>query len=102
MMHFVEKLLDVVPYRLTLLFNTGEIRTVDLEPTLRARATSAQGAFVQLLEPSTFSQVRLDPASRTVCWEHLAYELMPDGAERPALLDLCPDVLYEISTPGAI
>jgi hypothetical protein len=101
MVKFVEELVAVCPYRLTLRFNTGEVRVVDLEPALRAKAVSAQSAYGQLLEPATFSRARLDPEARTVCWDGLARELTSDGVEQPAPLDLCPDVLYELSTPFA-
>jgi hypothetical protein len=100
MMKFIEKLLAVRPYRLTLQFNTGEIRVADLEPTLRAKGTSAQSAYAQLFEPATFARARLDAESRTVCWDGLAREITAGGTEKDAPLDLCPDVLYEISTPS--
>ena len=100
-MHFVEEILDVRPYRLTLKFNTGEIRCVDLEATLRAGATSPESAFGRLLDPATFRRVKLDRESRTICWEGLARELQADGTEQPAPLDFCPDVLYQLSAPGA-
>ena len=45
--------------------------------------------------------MRLDPEARTVCWDGLAREINPGGAELPAPLDLCPDFLYELSTPFA-
>ena len=98
MMKFVEKLLAVRPYQLTLQFNTGEVRVVDLEATLRAKATSPQSAYSRLLDPATFSRARLDPESRTICWDGLAREITADGTERAALLDFCPDVLYKLST----
>jgi len=87
MMKFVEKLLAVHPYRLTLQFNTGEIRVTDLEPMLRAKGASAQSAYGRLLEPATFCRARLDPESRTVCWDGLAREIATDGTEQPAPLD---------------
>jgi len=99
MMHFVEDILDVRPYRLTLKFNTGEVRQVDLEPTLRARATSPDSAYGRLLAPAVFGQVRLDRQARTVRWEGLAREIQADGTERPAPLDFCPDALYALGTP---
>jgi hypothetical protein len=40
MMKFVEKLVSVRPYQLTLEFDTGGVRVVDLEATLRAKAIS--------------------------------------------------------------
>lgn len=98
-MNFVEKLVAVCPYRLTLQFNTGEIRVADLEATLRAKAVSRESAYGRLLDTATFCRARLDPESRTVCWDGLAREITSDGVERPAPLDLCPDLLYELSTP---
>jgi len=100
-MKFVESLLGAFPYRLTLRLNTGEVRVVDLEATLRAKGLAPQSAYGRLLDPATFSRVRLDPEARTVCWDGLAREITPDGAELPAPLDLCPDFLYQLSTPFA-
>jgi len=60
MMKFVEKLLAVHRYRLTLQFNTGEIRVTDLEPMLRAKGASAQSAYGRLIG-ATFCRARLDP-----------------------------------------
>jgi hypothetical protein len=98
MMHFVEKLVSVHPYRLTLLFNTGEVRAVDLESFLRAKAGTPQSAYGSLLDPATFCRARLDPESRTVCWDGLAREITGAGTDQPAPLDLCPDVLFEMSS----
>ena len=102
MMHFVEKLVSVRPYRLTLLFNTGEVRAVDLESFIRAKAGTPQSAYRSLLDPATFCRARLDPESRTVCWDGLAREITGDGTDQPAPLDLCPDVLYGLSTTLAL
>ncbi len=74
-MKFVEKPLAVHPYRLTLQFNTGEIRVTDLEPMLRAKGASAQSAYGRLIGAShVLPRARLDPESRTVCWDGLARE----------------------------
>ena len=98
MMHFVEELVAVRPYRLTLRFNTGEVRTVDLESFLRTKAGTPQSAYQNLLDPATFCRARLDRQSRTVCWDGLAREITGEGTDQPAPLDLCPDVLYGLST----
>jgi hypothetical protein len=101
MMHFVEKLVAVRPYRLTLLFNTCEIRVVELESFLRTKGGTPHSAYQSLLDPATFCRARLDLQSRTVCWDGLAREITGDGTDQPAPLDLCPDVLYGMSTPLA-
>jgi len=93
--------MSVRPYRLTLLFNAGELRIVDLESFLRGKAGLSQNAYRSLLDPATFCRARLDPESRTVCWDGLAREITGEGTDQPAPLDLCPDVLYALSTPLA-
>ena len=98
MMHFVEKLVTVRPYHLTLLFNTGEVRAVELESFLRAKAGTSQNAYQSLLDPATFCRARFDAESRTVCWDGLALEITGEGTDQPAPLDVCPDVLYGLST----
>ncbi len=100
-MHFVEEIVEVQPYRLILKFNTGEVRRVDLEPTLRAKATSPGSAYGRLLDPTIFGRVRLDSQSRTIYWDGLACEVQSDGTEQPAPLDLCPDMLYDLGSPLA-
>jgi Protein of unknown function (DUF2442) len=97
MMHFVEKLLEARPYRLRLQFHTGETLWADMEHLLRSKAASPNSAYAQLLDPAVFLKVRFDPDSRTICWDGLAQEIGADGAKRPAPLDLCPDVLYELA-----
>jgi Protein of unknown function (DUF2442) len=98
-MHFVEQIVDVQPYWLTLKFSGGQVRLVNLEPLLKAKATSPQSAYRQLLDPAVFCQVRLDREARTIYWEGLAQCVGSDGSEQPAPLDFCPDVLYEMSQP---
>jgi Protein of unknown function (DUF2442) len=98
-MHFVEQIVDVQPYRLTLKFSAGEVRLVNLEPLLKAKATSPQSAYQRLLDPAVFCQVRLDCEARTIYWEGLARCVGDDGTEQPAPLEFCPDVLYEMSQP---
>ena len=72
---------------------------MDLEAFLRAKAGARGSAYRSLLDPHTFCQARLDTDSRTVCWDGLAREVTDEGTEVPAPLDLCPDVLYNLSTP---
>lgn len=98
-MHFVERILDCQPYRVLLRFTSGEVRWVDLEPTLRAKAHTPESAYRRLLNPELFCQVRLDPEAKTICWEGLARLVTASGAEELAPLDFCPDALYKMSVP---
>jgi len=68
-------------FRLTLTFEGGERREIDLEPIL-----SLKGVFEPLREPDYFRQVRVNPDVGTIVW--------PNGA------DVCPDVLCARSRPA--
>jgi hypothetical protein len=99
MMHFVEQIIDCQPYRLLLKFTSGEVRWVDLEPTLKAKATSPESSYRRLLDRVVLGQAQLDREARTIYWEGLARLVSADGAEEPAPLDFCPDTLYKMSIP---
>ena len=66
----------VGPHSLTLRFNDGALRRVDLLPELEGPI------FEQLRDPAYFSRVVLDPVAGTVVW--------PNGA------DFAPDFLREL------
>ncbi len=68
--------------RLLLTFEGGERREIDL-----AKVLSFEGVFEPLQDPAYFRSVHVEPEVGTIVW--------PNGA------DLCPDVLYEKSTPLA-
>jgi len=82
MMHLIKKILDVEPYKLTLEFNTGEVKIVDLEEKIRNRSNTKGSKYAALLEPDYFKGVKLQSEWETIYWDN--------G------LDFCPDVLYNI------
>lgn len=84
MLHLVKEIIDIEPFKLTLRFNTGEIRQVNLAEKLNEWATIPQSKFAELKNYEVFKQVKLDSDFETLVWEN--------G------IDLCPDVLYELST----
>ncbi len=69
-------------FELLLTFGNGEKRLVDI-----AAIVPFDGVFEPLLDEVFFRRVRVDRDIGTIVW--------PNGA------DLCPDVLYEQSTPIA-
>ena len=83
MIHLITELIAVEPYKLTLKFNSGEIRSVDLEGKLQEWAANPNSKFSQLKNPEYFKKVKLDPDFNSIVWEN--------G------IDLCPDVLYDLS-----
>ena len=80
MMHFVEKIMDVNQYKLTLMFNTGEIKEVDLEEKIKLKSGSPGSKYSSLLDINYFKSVKLQPEWKTIYWDNE--------------LDFCPDVLY--------
>lgn len=84
MIHLITELIAVEPYKLTLKFNTGEIRQVDLETKLNEWATNPNSKFAQVKDPEYFKKVKLDLDFNSLVWEN--------G------IDLCPDVLYDLSS----
>jgi hypothetical protein len=84
MIHLITELIAVEPYKLTLKFNTGEIRQVDLEAKLNEWATDPKSKFAELKALEYFKSVKLDPDFNSLVWEN--------G------IDLCPDVVYDLSS----
>jgi hypothetical protein len=85
MIHLVKEILSVEPYKLTLKFNTGEVRLVDLFEKLNEwSCRDSNSKLAELKNPEVFRKVKLDTDFDTLVWEN--------G------IDLCPDVLYELST----
>lgn len=88
MIHLVEKIIAVEPYQVSLLFNTGEELIIDLEEKLQEWASPEGSIYRQLLNREYFRTVTLDQEAQTICWDN--------G------IDLCPDVLYEMSQNKAV
>ncbi len=80
MMHLIKQIRNVEPFKITLLFNTGENKTVDLSQKLIEWSQSEDSKFKELLVPEYFMTVKLNPELETVYWEN--------G------IDFCPDTLY--------
>jgi hypothetical protein len=86
MMHLIKKIEGINNFELLLLFNNNETRKLNFETKLKEWANSPHSKFGQLLNPLYFKTVKLDPEMETLVWEN--------G------IDLCPNVLYEMSQPA--
>ena len=82
MIHLIEQITAIKPYKLTLLFNTEEELVIDLEAKLHEWALPNGSAYRQLLDRDYFQTVALNEEAQTICWDN--------G------VDLCPDVLYKM------
>lgn len=70
MLYLVSKIVSVEPYKLKLEFNTGEIKTVDLEPKLRKWSKSSDSKFKKLLEADNFITVKYDDEMKSIYWDN--------------------------------
>lgn len=82
MLHAILNIKSVSPYKLTLEFDNGEEKTIDLKLKLLEWSQSPESKFKYLLDPINFIDVTLNPEIHTICWKN--------G------IDLCPDVLYSL------
>jgi hypothetical protein len=80
-MHFVKDVMYVSEYKLSLTFEDGSVRLVDLERELEGEI------FAPLKDINYFKTVRVNPDLDTIAWDN--------GA------DMSPDFLYEVGTPVA-
>ena len=91
----IRQILSVYPYKVTCLWNTGEVREVDLQPFLTDSATKPNSPVNGLIDKQLFEQVKTD--GRTLYWDNLLTMIDYDGIRKPAPLDFDPDVLYKKS-----
>ncbi len=83
MIHLIKEILEVKAYKVTVRFNTDEVRVIDLEEKLQEWGKRPGSKFSQLLDPDYFNSVYLEEGAETLAWNN--------G------IDLDPEVLYEMS-----
>ncbi len=82
MFYYIQKVIEIEEYTVTCLFNTGEVRAVNLAPVVEKYRAINDGLVSQLADESYFRTVQLD-SYRTLCWAN--------G------VDFGPDNLYAMS-----
>ena len=87
-MHFINSIIDIKPYTITVIFDNKEQRKINFEPIL--------SEFPVLRKPGVFISATLDDYP-TLQWEGLAKMKELDGTIIPAPLDFSPDTLYQMS-----
>jgi len=87
-MHFINSIVDIKPYTITVIFDNKEQRVINFEPIL--------SDFPVLKNPHVFASASLDNYP-TLKWEGLAKMKELDGSIVPAPLDFSPDTLYMMS-----
>ncbi|TDE11564.1 DUF2442 domain-containing protein [Dyadobacter psychrotolerans] len=87
MLHYIKKIVNIQDYSVTCLFNTGEVRVIDLKNVIEKYSKINDGLISRLAEKSYFDTVQLDSYG-TLYWEN--------G------VDFDPDNLYKISHPEIV
>lgn len=82
MLHYIQKIIDVEDFTVTCLFNTGEVRMVDLTSAVEKYRIINDGLVSQLSDETYFKTVQLDSYG-TLLWDN--------G------VDFDPDNLYAMS-----
>lgn len=82
-MHFVKQILNIEPFILTLQFEDGSVRKLDLQEKIIQWSKSENSIYKYLLDKENFKKVELNKDLATIQWSN--------G------IDFCPDMLYEWS-----
>jgi hypothetical protein len=84
MLYYIKKIVSIQDYTITCLFNTGEVRAINLKSTIEKYKKINDGLVSKLANKDFFNSVQLDSYG-TLVWEN--------G------VDFDPDNLYKISEP---
>jgi len=87
MLYYIQKIVSVKDYTVSCLFNTGELRAVNLEKVIEKYRKINDGLISQLADHAYFKSVKLDSYG-TLTWEN--------G------VDFDPDNLYKMSEPETV
>jgi hypothetical protein len=82
MIHFITEIIKVENYTIVCRFNTDEIRTINLENTVKNFSSNPSNFLFKLSNKNYFKNVQLDSYG-TLSWNNE--------------IDFCPDVLYSLS-----
>lgn len=87
MLHYIKQIIGVTDYAVTCVFNTDEVRTVNLQEVIEKYRRINDGLISRLSDPDYFKSVKLDSYG-TLTWDN--------G------VDFDPDNLYQISEPRIV
>ena len=97
MLHRIRKIIDIAPYTITCEWTNGEVRAIHMENKLKEWADEPDSVYKKLRDHDTFLQVKLDPDSKTLYWNGLMQMMDVSGNLFDTVLDIDPEVLYEMS-----
>ncbi|OFX60621.1 MAG: hypothetical protein A2046_04970 [Bacteroidetes bacterium GWA2_30_7] len=95
----INKILNIELYKIICEWSTGEIRLIDLEQIiLENKQKDLKIAYSKLYNPEIFFTLQLDKEIGTIFWPNLITMTDYDGIVKPAQFDICPDLLYSVSS----
>lgn len=95
----ISKIIAVEPFKITALWNNGEIRVNDFSTTFENWKTTGNTHLLALTNWEIFKKVSVsNEAPRTLQWTNHPITFTWKGKTQTAPTDLDPDVLYQEST----
>lgn len=93
----ISRIIEIEPFKITLLWNTSEIRILDFAPLFKQWETEGDSKMAALRDWETFKQVALSE-NRTLCWPNVQVSFSYKGEARTSPLELDALELYHQST----
>lgn len=91
MLPSIIKILKIQGHKITCLWTTGEVKTIDFDKLVEITEEEISS---KIFSPQIFETVKVDAVSKTLYWGNLLPYTDYDGEEKLGPLDFCPDVLY--------
>ncbi|QRR03207.1 DUF2442 domain-containing protein [Dyadobacter sandarakinus] len=88
MLYYIKEILNVEAYTVTCLFNTGEVKTVNLQAIIQKYSDINDGLVSQLRDPDYFKSVKLDSYG-TLTWGN-GVDFDPDNLYKMGALSFQP------------
>lgn len=97
-LHRITRVLNVEPFKITLLWDNTEVRVNDFEPMFAEWKRGNDTRLFPLFDYGVFRKVK-KPNFNALQWPNVRFPLTVDGREQMAALDLDAQVLYAESQP---
>ena len=93
----IARIIEVKPFKITLLWNTSEIRVLDFAPLFEQWEAEGDSKMAALRDWETFKQITVSE-NRTLCWPNVPVSFTFKGETRTSPLELDTLELYRQST----
>jgi hypothetical protein len=91
----IKQIVAIKPFTIHCLWTDDIVRLIDFT---KIELYYSSAFFKQhILVEDIFTKAKLDAIAKTIYWENILPQLMPDGSTTYGNLDLCPDALRRYS-----